>query len=438
MKTKNKILALVEIAVVLCSLFLVAIPALAAEQSIQEVSANTVTTASEDDYVLDVYGNANEDDTIDMRDLTYVKLIFFGKKPETELADAKYDGKINPLDFIQIKLIIVGKEKELTLVDSADRTVTVKKPINTIIPDNGGEVVRILQVQEKVVGVSKYIKDDEVFFPELSKLPMIGTTCIGHGELDYEKLLELNPDVLIAYASHHPELEEMLKPTSITLICFELFKPEIQVEEVRKLGYIFNKRDEAEEFIGYMEECIDQVKEKTENLPDEDKPRVYHHLFGKYQTSNKFTSRGIMVEEAGGINIAADIMGSGIWPDYPDIDPEWVIVQNPEIVVIFEYYASNGYDEDDPSEMKAVREEFLNRPELAEVDAIKDKRVYVIYNGCSYFEYFLGMPYLAKWFHPELFEDLDPQALHQEYLTRFQHLDYDLDKHGVFVYPPLK
>jgi iron complex transport system substrate-binding protein len=103
MKTKNKMIALLEIAIVLCSVFLVSIPAIAAE-----IYAPGL---------LDVFGNANEDDTIDMRDLTYVKLIFFGKKPETELADAKYDGKINPLDFIQIKLIIVGKERELTYID---------------------------------------------------------------------------------------------------------------------------------------------------------------------------------------------------------------------------------------------------------------------------------------------------------------------------------
>jgi len=43
---------------------------------------------------------------------------------------------------------------------------------------------------------------------------------------------------------------------------------------------------------------------------------------------------------------------------------------------------------------------------------------------------------MAKWFHPELFEDLDPKSIHQEYLTRFQGLDYALDEHGVFVYHP--
>jgi iron complex transport system substrate-binding protein len=99
---------------------------------------------------LEIYGNANEDDTIDMRDLTYVKLIFFGKKPETELADAKYDGKINPLDFIQIKLIIVGKEKELTLVDSADKIKTVEKPITRIVTYNTNalETMRSIKVEK--------------------------------------------------------------------------------------------------------------------------------------------------------------------------------------------------------------------------------------------------------------------------------------------------
>ena len=130
---KTKTLALVEIAIVLCSVFLVALPAIAADQTMHRASANTIITTSEDDFVLGIYGNANEDDTIDMRDLTYVKLIFFGKKPETELSDAKYDGKINPLDFVQIKLIIVGKEKELTLIDSADRIVTVKKPLKRLV-----------------------------------------------------------------------------------------------------------------------------------------------------------------------------------------------------------------------------------------------------------------------------------------------------------------
>jgi iron complex transport system substrate-binding protein len=47
----------------------------------------------------------------------------------------------------------------------------------------------------------------------------------------------------------------------------------------------------------------------------------------------------------------------------------------------------------------------------------------------------VGIAYWAKWFHPELFSDLDPKVIHQEYLTDFLGIDYDLDEHGVFVYP---
>ena len=46
--------------------------------------------------------------------------------------------------------------------------------------------------------------------------------------------------------------------------------------------------------------------------------------------------------------------------------------------------------------------------------------------------------YMAKWFYPDIFEDLDPEVIHQEYLDRFQELDYDLDEHGVFAYPPIE
>jgi iron complex transport system substrate-binding protein len=164
MKTKKKMIAIVEIAIVLCSLFLVAIPAVAAEQTTQEMSANTITTASEDDYVLGIYGNANEDDTIDMGDVVYTKLAIFGKKSKTELCDAKYDGRINVLDVIQTKLIILGKEKEITVVDSADCIVTVKKPVERLVVTWRGqlEMVRSLKMEKyRIVGVESRIQKED-------------------------------------------------------------------------------------------------------------------------------------------------------------------------------------------------------------------------------------------------------------------------------------
>ena len=433
MKTKNKTLALVEIAVVLCSVFLVAtLPAIAADT--QKASATEVTTASEDDYVLGIYGNANEDDTIDMGDVVYTKLAIFGKKPKTELCDAKYDRRINVLDVIQTKLIILGKEKEITIVDSVDRIVTVKKPIKRIIVINSGsgEMIQVLNAVDKVVGGSDSIAGHEIDLPELSKLPSVGFFT----EPDCEVILSLNPDIILTY-QHGGGLEKLENklPDSIKVIALDFYN----TEKIKKLGYIFDKEEEAEEFIDWYESYVDKIKSRTEGLLDDEKPKIYYGRYFRgtiYATYTKHSYvLGDLIEIAGGRNIAADL-GTEYGMGVVNVDPEGVIKQNPDIIVI-SVWSGGGYNTDDPSGMKEVRDMVMNRPELASVTAVKNGRVYVINIDiwASPSNGFVSPSYYAKWFQPELFEDLSPRAVLQEYLD-FRHLDYDLDKHGVFVYHP--
>ena len=435
MKRKEKVITILGLSVLMCSLFLVIIPV-------------TAIAAGQDDYVLGIYGNANEDDTIDMRDLTYVKLIFFGKKPETELADAKYDGEINPLDFIQIKLIIVGKEKELTIEVPLDplhsgppEVITLDKPVERIVVLMAPsiEVLRSIDAVDKIVGVGTHIKDANVFFPKLSKLPSIGT-WMGPG-LDYEAILSLDPDLFLTFVKSPAYLEADKLP-SITIIGMNLRTPEGFTERVKLLGYIVDKEEEAEEYINWHEGWTDEIRSRTETLSENEKPRVFHWSFfqpgGGYQTVHETGRIHQMCDMASGKDMAEGLLG--VWPK---VDAEWVVTQNPDIIVAQSYsnYISSGYGTDDPSGMAAARDDILNRPELAEVTAVKTGDVYMMAfldistggSGCL-----LGTAYMAKWFHPELFTDLDPKAIHQEYLTEFQGLDFDLDEKGVFVYPPLE
>ena len=383
---------------------------------------------------LEIYGNANEDDTIDMRDLTYVKLIFFGKKPETELADAKYDGKINPLDFIQIKLIIVGKEKELTVVDTVGRAVTIEKPLERIAVLNWNtlEVMRSLkQEKEKIICVSKSTIGKEKFFPEFKDSPSAGNAWSP----DIEKILALNPDTVFLYATHFEtscdEVQKKLEDAGITVIRFDCFKPEDYLDEVNKLGYIFDKEAEAGDFFEFYVECLNGIKKAVAEIPDDERSQVYFEGFGgDYKIGGMNTALHQIIEMAGGKNIFGDISG------YKVIDKEEVMLRNPEIIVKQGYARGKyGYNTDDITWLQDICAEIAGRIELANVSAVKDERVYVIIKELTGGKHFIAAAYMAKWFYPELFEDLDPKAIHQEYLTRFQGLDYDLNEHGVFVYP---
>ena len=389
--------------------------------------------AAASDYTLEIFGNANEDDTINMQDVTYTELIILEYRDKTELSDAKYDGKINMQDVTQIELVILGKEKELTLVDSADRTVTVKKPLDRIVAPHihPVETLRSLKASDTIIGVGYLIVEDDAFFPEFGGVSNIGSPW----KPDIEAILSLNPDAVILHTSLGGgfdtlgDVQDACEAADITVLRLNFNQADIYSEEVEKLGYVFDRREEAEELIDWLEDILSSIEEVVEEIPEEDKPTVYCEANDPCTSYSAYT----YIDFTGGIDIFSDANGP--------VDAEEVIEQNPDIIVKLVWQLGGYHLDAGDTELKSVRDELMNRDTLKNVKAVEDGEVYVmstyIYgafpnSGCRHF---LQLAYQAKWFHPELFEDLNPKALHQEYLTRFQGLDIDLDEKGVFVYP---
>jgi len=121
------------------------------------------------------------------------------------------------------------------------------------------------------------------------------------------------------------------------------------------------------------------------------------------------------------------------------VDPEALVKRDPQFV-IWKISNIGGYslEKNDTAKFEEKQKEILGRSELANVSAVRSGNVY-IQSADIFFggRYFLSIIYMAKWFHPDLFKDLNPKDIHQEYLTKFQGLHYDLDKQGAVVYPPL-
>lgn len=261
-------------------------------------------------------------------------------------------------------------------------------------------------------------------------------------------IYELHPDIFVTLVTTKAEESlysisaaqqediEKLEPEGINVIMLALREPSELVRSVKMLGYILHQSDEAEEFIDFVEQVTNTIVERTKDIPDKDKPRVYIANTQTYSTSGKGTAYSEYVEMAGGVSISADE------PSFDGlsvkIDPEWLIVQNPDVIVFrASFPLLKGYGQDNVSVAKGVQTDVLNTPELANIRAIEDGRVYVFGQASTEAAYFLCVGYMAKWFYPELFEDLDIEAIHQEYLDRFQRLDYDVSTQGAFMYPPL-
>jgi iron complex transport system substrate-binding protein len=262
------------------------------------------------DYTLGIFGNANGDDTIDMVDVTYAERIIMELNDETQLADAKYDGEVDILDVTQIELIILGRERELTILDSDGETKTISIPVNEILTLNSDctEAIRAIGAKDRIVGIESATAAQTTFFPEISALPVVGA---GHIP-DLEKILEMNPDILIAYAPGiynpgHTILEDKLEP-AVTVLRLNFYKPETLIEDLIKLGYLLGKVDNARRYIEWHDAHVDEIEAVVSGISEGDKPTVFIDYGSQRGSSNRATAAsgtGLhqMCIQAGGINM---------------------------------------------------------------------------------------------------------------------------------------
>ncbi|MCK9439890.1 MAG: ABC transporter substrate-binding protein [Methanothrix sp.] len=412
--------------------------------------------ASGSAYVLHIFGNANMDGIVDQSDIVFLKAIIEGKEKSTELADANFDGKVDAKDITQVEMIINETESNLTILDGNNLPITIKKPVERIVVEylDNADLVQILKKTDKVVGVDLAVAKSPAEFPALS-----GRTSVGamHKEPDYEKVLSLNPDILLAFSNVTAEKKKNLPGVSVLfagLYYPDLLNPETSAftDAVRKLGYVLDARQDAEEYTQWHIASLNKLKDMAAKIPDNDKPTVLVAAYPEADEKTIFTFAKIdtlssMVELAGGKTVAANL------PDFMksayriEVDPEWVLQEDPEYIILLVVATTysglvldppSGYDADNATGMKEALEAFMDRPEYANLTAVRNGHVYIVSgnmrNDAS--KGLIGAAYLAKIFHPDEVE-LDPEDLHQEYLQSFLGLNYDLDQHGVFIYPPL-
>jgi len=379
------------------------------------------------DFTLEILGNANMDDTIDNEDITYVEDVIKGTKDSTNLTDANNDGVIDEMDIEQIKSIINDVEEGLTFIDCDGEKVTIRMPLEKIVAsgDSAVEAVRVLKAGGQIAGIDeKTLNDFKRWLSDLSTMPSVGATS----ELDSEKILELNPDVVILGPRewHDKDLEKKLDGTDIQVVRLWLANSDVAVSEIAILGYLLDKRKEAQAYIEWNENLLGGFEKKVSEIPRDKWPRVFWDRPDN-TTCGKESSYQKTLTIAGGANIAENL------GKYPIVDPEWILKEDPDIILGISF--KGGYDSNDSTDLKARFEEILGTQGFNNLKAVKDGKVFITHYIIQVNPgYPVGVAYLAKWLHPELFPDLDPQEIHQEYLNKFQSIDFDVKKNGAFVY----
>ncbi|VVB72562.1 Cobalamin-binding protein [uncultured archaeon] len=340
-----------------------------------------------------------------------------------------------------------GADYPLSITDSAGREITFSAPVQRVIvlSSDAAEAMVMLGAADKVIGVSDSVQKKGYYFPELKKKQSIGKWNAP----DYEMIGELAkggedniaPDIIVIGYSYPDKsygifgVEKGLAPfKDIKAVALDFYKPENMTHEIELLGKILGKEDAAADYINWYDEKRSQVEAA---VADQNMPKVYAEWSSSGDLSTLGSGSGFdgVLSIARGYNIARKLKDA-----YPKIGWEWVVSQNPEVIIKRQTQSSDqkqlGWQSGPSSDtvmLETARNEVLARSGASGLAAVKSGHVYVMdWDVLNGLDQVVGITYLAKLLHPDV--DLDPVSVHKEYLKR---LGLEYPEGRTFVYPEL-
>lgn len=276
------------------------------------------------------------------------------------------------------------------VTDALDNNVKLEEEperIVSLIPSNT-EIAFALNLGDKIVGVS-----DHDNYPEEVK----DIDKIGGMELNVEKIISLDPDLVLAHASGAQQADEalqQLRDSGIPVfVVTDAQSIDATYTAIKEIGTVTGAEDQAADIIEDMKDGFAQLEEKMSDIADEDRKSVFIESSPApdIYTSGDSTFLHELLTIIHADNAAADQDG------WVQLDPEAIIDLNPDVIItMYGDYIDNPV------------EQVLERDGWGDVTAIKEKQVYdldsdiVSRAGPRLVE---GAEELAKVVYPELYDE---------------------------------
>ena len=329
--------------------------------------------------------------------------------------------------------------QKITVKDVLGRTVTLQRPAKKVLLGEGRDIITLDILDANPVALVAGWQGDfkktaeyghyRKRFPQIENIPVVGSNA---ATFSAEKAIAPRPDIAIFSANGHgpgPQAKELiaqLEAAGIPVLFIDFRKDPFNntVPSIRILGKILNREKRAEEFIRFYEIRKERISSRIKAQKPA-RPTVLMDMkagmaLNEFNSPGK-SNLGSFIEMAGGHNIGADVLPGAVG----QLNQEFVISADPAI------YIATGADvfrgkgvvmgaDIKPAEVIASVKKRLQDPIVAELTAVKKKRVYGLWHlfYASPFN-ILAAECIAKWTHPALFTDIDPDASLRELNQRF-------------------
>lgn len=228
-------------------------------------------------------------------------------------------------------LICACKEKEsvdgqldpsaIRVVDFTGRTISLAAPASKIVAlaPNVVENVFSAGAGDTLVGVMQYSD-----YPAAAKqIPIVG----GYEKINFEKIIELNPDLIIAWQSgnSHSGIQRLVE-LGYTVYIDQADSLQDVARSIRDIGVLTGHSEKSESVAAAYLEQLNQVQERYKNSA---KVRTFYQVWNSpLQTISGNHIISDAIEICGGSNIYADEFAVA-----PIVNIESVLQRDPEAII---------------------------------------------------------------------------------------------------------
>lgn len=237
-----------------------------------------------------------------------------------------------------------GKEEKLEDSNEKVERIVSLAPSNT-------EILFSLGLGDRIVGVTT-----ECDYPkEAMEKDKVG----DYKGINIEKVIELEPDLVIGYGEVDEGIASKIKEAGISLVSYEPESIDEIIDVIKKIGEVTGKEEEAKKVTEDMNAKKGKILDK---IKDAEEVKVFYEVWNDpLMAAGPGSFMDELINLAGGENIAKDAKG-----EYPEFDQEQLIERNPDV-----------YLTADDNEDKTV-ESIKIRPGYETMDAIKNDRIYLL------------------------------------------------------------
>ena len=255
-----------------------------------------------------------------------------------------------------IMLISCAAAFPVTVTDNYGDQVTIKeqpKRIISLSPSNT-EMLFAVGAGDTIVGVTTF----DTHPREVERIEKVG----GYVNVDNEKIVDLEPDVVFAYYANGKETVDTLKKLGLTVIVLNPLTLDEIMGNIELIGKVTGNEQEAAAVIADMKANIGQIHSRTMDIPEGDRPGVLYLVsFEPIYVAGRGSFPDSLINISGGRNVVE----AGAWPL---LTLEDVVELNPQIIICS---GMGGYGD-------SIKKQIMDDRAMAATDAVRDGKVYVI------------------------------------------------------------